>query len=452
MVTGKIQPQAIDMEMAVLGAILSDSNALFAVSDIISPDSFYQEGHTYIYSAIVELAESKSAVDILTVTAKLKSKGVLETCGGALYVTQLTNRVNSSAHIEHHAKIIQQAFVLRQLILTGGEVMSKAYDADADPFELTDVLEASLQKVSLQLTGNSSVVDFPQQIKEAVQQIEIAAQNKGVTGVPSKFTLINKVMGGYQPGDLIIIAARPGMGKTAYVMSEARHIAGLHIPVAVFSLEMPYLQLNQRILAGESETDLDRIKSGNLDNEAWVRVNAAHARLREWPITIDDTPSLSMAQLRAKARRLKNKKGIKLVIVDYLQLMRASGKGQNREQEVGEISRGLKALAKELGTPVIALAQLSRASEKRGVTATPMLSDLRESGSIEQDADVVKFLYRPEYYDITEDQNGESTAGKAQVIIAKHRNGSLDKIKLKFSGPHCSFSNLYEQERLYTPF
>jgi replicative DNA helicase len=445
---GKLPPQAIDLEEAVLGALMLEKDALTTVIDILKPDSFYKESHAEIYSSIVDLFNNSEPVDLLTVINQLRKKGKLEFAGGAYYITELTTKVNSSANIEYHARIIVQQAIKRKLIRLASEIQQDAYEDTTDVFNLLDRSEQSLFEIS-EANIRKNYADMRSIMKEAVSELEAKKKHKdGLTGVPSGFSALDRVTSGWQKSDLVIIAARPGMGKTAFVVSAMRNAAvEFNYPVAIFSLEMSAIQLVNRLISAESELESEKIKKGTLADYEWEQMVHKTARMTESPIFIDDTPALSILELRAKARRLKAQHDIQLIIIDYLQLMsgdssKGGGGGGNREQEIASISRALKNIAKELNVPVIALSQLSRAVETRGGDKRPQLSDLRESGSIEQDADMVMFLYRPEYYGITEDENGQSTKSVGEVIIAKHRNGSLDTVQLKFIGKFTKFCDL----------
>lgn len=440
---GKIPPQALEIEEAVLGALMLEKDALSIVIDILKPESFYKDSHQEIYKAIQILFNNSEPVDILTVTNQLKKDGKLEFAGGAYYITQLTSKVNSAANIETHARIITQQAIKRELIRIASEVHRDAYEDTIDVFDLLDRTEQSLFDVS-ETNIRRNYADMRSIMKEAMVELEARKLHKdGLTGVPSGFSNLDRITNGWQKSDLIILAARPGMGKTALVVTSMRNAAvDFEKPVAIFSLEMASVQLVNRLISGEAELESEKIKKGNLAEFEWEQLVHKTAKLTSAPIFIDDTPALTIFELRAKSRRLKAQHDIQLIIVDYLQLMSgdvSKNSGGNREQEIASISRALKNLAKELEVPVIAISQLSRAVETRGGDKRPQLSDLRESGSIEQDADLVIFLYRPEYYGITEDENNMPTAGMAELIIAKHRNGSLDTVPLKFVGKYTKF-------------
>jgi replicative DNA helicase len=442
---GKLPPQAIELEQAVLGALMLEKDALTNVIDILQPRSFYRDDHQRIFNAIQSLFQRSEPVDILTVTNELKKTGELDLVGGPYYITQLTNRVASAANVEFHARIISEKYILRELIRTSTETIKMAYEDSSDVFELLDKAEQSLFSI---VEGNirKNYDKMSTLISQALKQIETAKnQQTGVTGVPSGFTELDRLTSGWQPSDLLILAARPGMGKTAFVLSIARNAAvDFKKGVAIFSLEMSSLQLVQRLIAAESELSGEKLRKGQLEEYEYHQLNAKIGKLAEAPIFIDDTPGLSIFELRAKARRLKENHNVQMIIIDYLQLMTAGNdnKGGNREQEISTISRSLKSLAKELSVPVIALSQLSRAVETRGGDKRPQLSDLRESGAIEQDADMVMFIYRPEYYGITEDAEGNYVGGQAQVIVAKHRHGALKDVSLKFIAHLAKFTDL----------
>ncbi|MDG3581274.1 replicative DNA helicase [Galbibacter pacificus] len=443
---GKIPPQAIDLEEAVLGAMMIDKKGVDEVIDILHPDAFYKDGHKYIYEAVVQLFETSEPIDLLTVSAQLKKNKRLESVGGDFYLIQLTKKVSSSAHIEFHSRIILQKFIQRSLIKISSEIIEDAYDEGTDVFDLLDNAEAKLYEVT---QGNIKKSSETAQslVIQAKKKIEEISNKEGLSGIPSGFDKLDKLTSGWQPSDLIIVAARPGMGKTALTLSMARNIAvNSNIPVAFFSLEMSSVQLITRLISSETGLSSEKLRTGKLEKHEWEQLNVKVKSLETAPLFIDDTPSLSIFDLRAKARRLASQFGIKMIIIDYLQLMTAGGsqKGGNREQEISTISRNLKALAKELDVPVIALSQLSRAVETRGGSKRPLLSDLRESGAIEQDADIVSFIYRPEYYKIEEwdDEERSPTQGQAEFIVAKHRNGGLENIRLKFIGQLGKFDNL----------
>jgi replicative DNA helicase len=444
---GKLPPQAIDLEEAVLGALMLEKDALSSVIDILKPEVFYVDKHQKIFHAIHQLFEKSSPVDILTVTAHLRQLGELEMIGGAYYITELTNRVASAANIEFHARIIIQKFIQRELIRISTEVIQSAYEDTTDVLDLLDKAEKNLFEIAQNnLRRDSRKMD--DLMHETLKEIEALKDKKdGLTGVPSGFTDLDRMTSGWQKSDLVIIAARPAMGKTAFVLTCARNAAvEFDKPVVVFSLEMSSVQLVNRLISGETEIEQEKIRKGTLEEWEWQQIHSKIGRLEAAPLILDDTPALNIFEFRAKCRRLKSQHDIQLIIIDYLQLMhgKADNKGGgNREQEIGSISRALKSVAKELNVPVIALSQLSRAVETRpGGSKRPMLSDLRESGSIEQDADMVLFLYRPEYYGLEVDEDNNPTQGVGEVIIAKHRNGETGRVRLKFVGKYVKFTDL----------
>jgi replicative DNA helicase len=444
LVGGKIPPQAIDLEEAVLGSLMLEKSAVNDAIDILKPESFYKSAHQKIFSVIIDLFQKSQPIDILTVTSALKQTGDLEMVGGPYYISQLTNRVGSTANVEFHARIIAQKFIQRELIRISSKTIKAAYEDTTDIFELLDQAESDLFQIA---EGNikKNYENMQSLLKQAIENIEKAKKNEdGVSGVPSGFHALDKVTAGWQKSDMIVVAARPGMGKTAFVLSMARNMAvDFGRAVAVFSLEMSSVQLVNRLIASETEISSDKLRKGTLADHEFQQLHARIGKLSEAPLFIDDTPALSVFELRAKCRRLKAQHNIQCVIIDYLQLMTAGGEGKgNREQEISTISRSIKSIAKELEIPIIALSQLSRSVETRGGDKRPMLSDLRESGAIEQDADLVSFIYRPEYYKITEDEEGNDLTGTGDIIIAKHRNGSLEDVRLKFIGHLAKFANL----------
>lgn len=450
---GKIPPQAIDLEEVVLGAMMIDKKGVDEVIDILSPEAFYKDAHKHIFEAIFKLFESSEPIDLLTVSSQLKKDEKLDLIGGDFYLISLTQRVSSSAHIEFHARIILQKFIQRSLIKISNEIIEEAYDETKDVFDLLDNAEAKLYEVT-QGNVKKSTETAQSLVIQAKKKIEDISNKEGLSGIPTGFDKLDKLTSGWQPSDLIIVAARPGMGKTALTLTMARNIAvDFNQAVAFFSLEMSSVQLITRLISSETGLSSEKLRTGKLEKHEWEQLNVKVKTLEKAPLFIDDTPSLSIFDLRAKARRLKSQYDIKVIMIDYLQLMTAGGsqKGGNREQEISTISRNLKALAKELNVPVIALSQLSRAVETRGGSKRPLLSDLRESGAIEQDADIVSFIYRPEYYKIDEwdDEERSPTEGQGEFIVAKHRNGGLDNIRLKFIGHLGKFDNLDDFD---TPF
>ncbi|MDO4881312.1 MAG: replicative DNA helicase [Capnocytophaga sp.] len=440
---GKIPPQDIALEEAVIGGMLIDKKGVDDVIDILSKDIFYQPSHQLIYEAIYELFQNTQPIDLFTVIEQLRKNGNLKKVGGEASLVLLTQKVSSAAHIEFHARILLQKYIQRSLIKMSNEIIEEAYQETTDVFSLLDSAEGKLFNIT-QGNINKSSESAKDLVIKARQKIqEISNRKEDFSGIPTGFTKVDEVTAGWQATDLIIVAARPAMGKTAFTLTMARNIAvDKGIPVAFFSLEMGSVQLITRLISAETGIDSDTLRKGKLTEEQWYRLNTQIQGLEDAPLYIDDTPSLSIFDLRAKARRMVAQYGIKIIFIDYLQLMTANSGGKgvgNREQEISTISRNLKALAKELDLPVIALSQLSRNVESRVNQGhkRPQLSDLRESGAIEQDADIVTFLYRPEYYGITNWDDGEGgegspTTNEAEFIIAKHRNGGLDNIKLKF--------------------
>lgn len=444
--TIRSSPRSEEIEKAILGALLLEKDALTAVIDMLHPKSFYKTEHQEIYKAIVDLFNNSQSIDIQTVVTQLKKNGALENIGGISYITQLTNSISSAANIEFHARIIIEYAIRRDLISVATEIQSNAYEDTVDVLSLLDHSEQILFEVG-EANIRKNYSDIGSLMSEAFKELN-AKKNleNGLIGIPSGFTELDKITMGWQKSELVIIAARPGMGKTAFLLSALRNAAVNHsYPVAIFSLEMSGIQLVNRLISIESELESEKIKKGKLEDYEWEQLLHKTTNLSNAPIYIDDTPALSIFELRAKCRRLKAKHDIQLIAIDYLQLMSGSvnkyGPG-NREQEIASISRALKSIAKELDISVIAASQLSRAVETRGGDKRPMLSDLRESGSIEQDSDMVIFLYRPEYYNITEDTEGNSTSGISEVIIAKHRNGSIGTSMLRYIGKYVKFDNL----------
>ena len=444
-VFGKVQPQAPQLEEAVLGAIMLNKDALSVILDILRAESFYKDAHQAIFKAMLGLFEKSQPIDLLTVMEALKKSGELEMCGGPSYLAELTNRVASAANIEYHARIISQKYIQRELIRVSTNIIRDAYEDSTDVFDLLDDAEQGLFSIAQQnmSRGYQSMGSLSTQLLKQLE--ELKEREDGLTGIPSGFTDLDRLTSGWQRSDLIILAARPGMGKTAFALSLAKNAAfEFKRPVAVFSLEMSNLQLATRIISMEAEISGVKLRNGQLEEYEIQQLQSAIERISEAPIFIDDTPGINIFELRAKCRRMKMQHDLQLIIIDYLQLMSGGKDNQkgNREQEISSISRALKGLAKELDVPVMALSQLSRAVEMRGGSKRPQLSDLRESGAIEQDADIVSFIYRPEYYQIMEDEEGQSLKDVAEVIIAKHRNGALDTVKLKFTAEFARFSDL----------
>ncbi|MGB1248218.1 MAG: replicative DNA helicase [Chitinophagales bacterium] len=445
----KVMPQAKDLEMAVLGALMLEAGAIDKIIDILNSDTFYFDAHQRVFAAMKLLYQENEPIDILTVTEKLKTQGDLDLVGGPFFIASLTNKVASSANIEFHARIVAEKYLKRELITVSAALTKDAFDETVDVFNVLDKAEADLFKLTesnikkgAQKIGNVVLAE----LDEIDQRRQKAADGDVLTGVGSGFTNLDRLTAGWQKSDLIILAARPGMGKTAFTLALARNAAvDLDKPVAFFSLEMSSNQLVSRLISMETEISGEKLRKGTLLEREWKHLTKNIDNLQKAPLFIDDTPAIGIFELRAKCRRLKAKHDIQMIVIDYLQLMTGSvdGKsGGNREQEISMISRNLKGIAKEMNVPVIALSQLSRAVETRGGAKRPMLSDLRESGAIEQDADMVIFLYRPEYYKITQDEDGMDCRGIGEVIVAKHRNGALETVKVRFVPHFAKFQNL----------
>jgi replicative DNA helicase len=442
---GHLQPQAPELEEAVIGALMIEKDAYSQVSEILTPASFYEHRHQLIYQAITDLAIRQQPVDILTVTEQLRTMGVLEEVGGPFYITQLSGKVVSSAHIEYHARIIAQKFLARELITFTSNIQTKAFDETQDVDDLMQEAEGKLFEISQQ-NMKKDYTQINPVIKEAYEMLQkAAARTDGLSGLESGFHALDRMTSGWQNSDLVIIAARPAMGKTAFVLSMAKNMAvNSKIPVALFSLEMSNVQLVNRMIVNVCEIPGEKIKSGQLAQYEWAQLDSKITQLYDAPLYVDDTPSLSVFELRTKARRLVREHGVKIIIIDYLQLMNASGMSfGSRQEEVSTISRSLKGLANELNIPIIALSQLNRGVENReGADGKrPQLSDLRESGAIEQDADMVCFIHRPEYYKIYADEKGNDLRGMAEIIIAKHRNGAVGDVLLRFRAEFARFQN-----------
>lgn len=452
---GHVPPQSLEIERVVLGALMIDKDAFSVVSELLHPETFYEPRHQKIYTAIRTLNMDERPVDIMTVTEELKREGTLEDVGGAPYIVDLSAKVASSAHIEYHATILAQKFLSRQLISFAGNIETKAFDESMD----VEVLMQEAEGALFELSQKNMRQDFTQidpVIKQAVEILQKASENSGgMTGVPTGYTKLDEMTSGWQASDLIIIAGRPAMGKTSFALSLAKNMAvDNNIPIAFFSLEMNNVQLVNRLFSNVCEVQGSKILNGQLSPDEWERFDKRLRNLQGKPIYLDDTPALSVFELRTKARRLVREKKVALIMIDYLQLMNASGmKFGSRQEEVSTISRSLKGLAKELNIPIIALSQLSRNVEGReGLEGKrPQLSDLRESGAIEQDADMVLFVHRPEYYHILTDEKGNDLRGMAQIIIAKHRKGATGDVLLKFKGQYTRFDNPDEHDFIPGP-
>ena len=445
---GRLQPQDREIEEAVLGALMLEKDAYYIVSESLKQECFYEKSHQLIFQAIVDLAVGQRPIDMLTVTEQLRKTGELEIVGGPFYISRLTEKVASTAHLEYHATIVAEKYLARELIRYTGVIQSKAFDETIDVEELIQEAEGELFKIA-QRNIKNEVLQINPIIKESLDLIhKAAAQKEGLSGLRSGFTGLDKITSGWQNSDLIVIAARPAMGKTAFVLSMAKNMAiNFKIPVAIFSLEMSNVQLVNRLIVNVTEIAGEKIKNGQLAPYEWKQLDYKINELFDASIYVDDTPSLSVFELRTKARRLVREHGIKCIFIDYLQLMNAIGMDfGSREQEVSTISRSLKGLAKELNIPIIALSQLNRSVESRqGLEGKrPQLADLRESGAIEQDADMVCFIHRPEYYKIFEDEKGNSLIGIAEILVAKHRNGKTGDLRLRFKNEFAKFINMDE--------
>lgn len=442
---GHLQPQDRELERAVLGALLIEQDAYTQVGEILKPSFFYEHRHELIYEAIQRLNFEQKPVDILTVAQQLAKTSHLEEVGGPYYLTELSQMVYSSAHLEYHARIIADKALARQLITITSEIQTKAFDPTQEADELMQEAQGKLFELS-QFNQKRDVEQIDPIINEAYDMLQKAAQRTdGMSGIPSGFHKLDKITAGWQNSDLVILAARPAMGKTAFSLSMAKNMAvDQKVPVAFFSLEMSKVQLVNRMIVNVCEITGEKLRTGKLAPFEWEQLDANITRLYGAPLFIDDTPSLSVFELRTKARRLYQEHGLKIIMIDYLQLMNASGMSFNsRQEEVSTISRSLKGLAKELNIPILALSQLNRGVESReGEDKRPQLSDLRESGAIEQDADIVTFIHRPEYYHIYTDTQGNDLRGRAEIIIAKHRNGSVGDVLLTFKGQYARFENL----------
>jgi len=440
-VAEKLPPQSVDAEASVLGATLFDPDAIGRVVEILRPEHFYAEIHQKIFKVMFDLFDKGSPVDLITVTEGLKVNSDLETIGGATYLSELTGAVSTSAHLMQHAKIIREKYFLRSLIAVATQIIEEAFDPTGEASSVLDEAEKLIFQVSGQKV-ESSASSMKELIKDSIETIDKLYQRKElVTGIPTGYTKIDEMTSGFHPSDLVIVAGRPSMGKSAFCLSVIENMAVEHkIPIAFFSLEMSKEQLAQRLLCSLARVNAQNVRTGFLSSKDWPKLTSAAGKLSESPIYIDDTAGMSIFEIRAKARRLKSKHDIQLIVLDYLQLMNSGGRVESRQQEISEISRRLKALARELGVPVIAISQLSRAVESRQ-DKRPMLSDLRESGSIEQDADLVMLLVREEYYNPTEENRG-----LAEVIIAKQRNGPVGTVPLTFIKELARFENLSRRD------
>ncbi len=433
----KIPPQNLEAEQSVLGSILLEPEALSRVLEVMTGEDFYREAHRKIFNAMLDLYQKGTPVDLITLTEILQNKGQLEDIGGASYLISMTDAIPSAIHVDVYARIVREKSILRRLINEATEIASKGYNFAGDAEDLLDEAEKAIFKIS-EAKINPLVYPLSFIIKESIGTIEqLYDRKETVTGVPSGFTQLDKLTSGFQNSDLVIVAGRPSMGKTALALNFARNAAVDHeVPVVIFSLEMSRQQLAIRMLCSEARVDSNKVRTGFIGEREWAKLTAAAGTLSEAPIFIDDSPTLTVLQMRAKARRLKSEKGLGMVLVDYLQLMKGREGSERREQEISEISRSLKALAKELNLPVIALSQLNRRPEGRD-DKKPVLADLRESGAIEQDADLICFIFREEMYEENSKQKGI-----AEILLRKHRNGPTGSVSLAFLTEYTRFENL----------
>jgi len=435
--TGRAVPWSQEAEQAVLGAMLLDQDAALLATELVQDDMFYREGHRRLFRAMVSLVERRTVIDPVTLRDELGRRGELDAVGGADYLSELVDAVPTAANLEYHARIVKDKAILRRLIETSTGIITEAYDGRSTASDLLDKAESRIFQIS-QERGNEGFARLKEMLWPTMERIEaLQRSGKSITGVPSGFVDLDRLTSGFQPSELVIVAARPSMGKTAFCLNVATHAAVEGQGVAVFSLEMSRDQLVQRMLTAEARVDSQRVRQGGLRDADFTNLARAAGVLQSCPVWIDDTPSLSLLEMRSKARRLKAENDIKMVVVDYLQLMRSPEYAENRVQEISDISRSLKALARELEVPVVALSQLSRASEQRGGERRPILSDLRDSGAIEQDADLVLFIHRPEYYD----REDETKKGMADIMLAKNRNGPTGDVQLRFSREYTRFDN-----------
>lgn len=434
---GRIMPHSMEAEQSVIGAMLIDRDCIATVTEVIKSDDFYRENHKEIFEAMMDLFDRNEPVDLVTVAEQLKLRGSMEAIGGLEYLTELATLVPTTANVKYYAKLVEEKAILRRLIRESTEIANMGYEASDEVSHIMDQAEKKIFDI-LQKRNSQGFSPIKDVLIESFDKLEELYKNKGkITGIPTGFNDLDIKTAGLHPSDLILIAARPAMGKTSFALNIAQHAAvHANVPVAVFSLEMSKDQLVNRMLWSESLVDSQRIRTGELQDDDWPKLARAIGPLSEAPIYIDDTPGVSVVEMRAKCRRLKLEKNLGLVVIDYLQLMQGRGKTESRQQEISEISRSLKILAKEINVPVITLSQLSRAPESR-TDHRPILSDLRESGAIEQDADIVMFLYRDDYYNPDTDKKNI-----AECIIAKHRNGSTGTVELVWLGQYTKFANL----------
>ena len=439
---GRSAPWSQEAEQAVLAAMLLDQDAALRAAEMVDDAMFYREGHRRLYRAMLALTERRVVIDHITLRDELLRRGELEAAGGLEYLAELVDAVPTAANLEFHAKIVRDKAILRRLIEAGTAIVTEAYDGHSTAHDLLDVAESKIFTISQQ-RGNDGFTRIKEMLWPTMERIEtLQKSGKSITGVPSGFADLDHLTSGFQPAELSIVAARPSMGKTAFVLNIATHAAVEGYGVAIFSLEMSKEALVQRMLTAEARVDSSLVRRGMLRDFDFTKLARSAGVLQSCPVWIDDTPALTLLEMRSKARRLKADSDIQMVVVDYLQLMRSPEYADNKVQEISDISRSLKGLAKELGIPVIALSQLSRASEQRGGDRKPILSDLRDSGAIEQDADLVMFIHRPEYYD----REDETKKGVAEVMLAKHRNGPTGDIHLRFNREYTRFDNLTQRD------
>lgn len=451
----RVPPQSLEAEKAVLGSVMLDNESIGKAIEMIDPSHFYRTSHQKIFAAALNLYERNEPVDLITLSEELKRQKILDEIGGSYYLTELAESIPSSANVEYHARIVLEKAVLRNMIAEGIAIARDCYEAGRDPFEILDRAEQRIFGLSeKRLTKTFQHIDPI--MHETFDKIErFHRERKGVvTGVPTGFTKLDELTSGFQPGELVIVAGRPSMGKTAFCLNVARNAAvEAKVPVAFFSLEMSNQQLAMRLLCAEARVDAHGVRTGHLADHEWQKLSMCVGNLAEAPIYIDDSSAMGTLELRAKARRLKKEKGVGMVMIDYLQLMQGPRNSESRQQEISSITRSLKALAKEIDLPVIVLSQLSRAVEVRGGERKPLLSDLRESGAIEQDADVVLFIYRSEFYGKAMDDQGQSVEGKAEVIIGKQRNGPVGTVHLSFIKQWAKFENpAFDEDAAGPPF
>ncbi|KPU26557.1 DNA helicase [Caloranaerobacter sp. TR13] len=434
---GKVPPHSIEAEQSVLGSMILDKDSIITAIEILRPDDFYKEAHKEIYEAILALNDKNEPVDLITLSEELKKRGTLEAIGGMTYLADLSEGISTTANIKHYCEIVEEKSILRKLIKASDEIMSKGYEADEEISNIIDLAEKKIFDIT-QRKSHEGFTPIKSILLDSLNKIEEMFENKGgITGLSTGFLDIDNKTSGLQKSDLILVAARPSMGKTAFALNVALNSAlKSNASVAIFSLEMSKEQLVQRMLSIESHVEIQKIRNGQLSEDEWMRLVRAMGPLSQAKIYIDDTPGITLSEMKAKCRRLKIENGLDLILIDYLQLMQGDGKTENRQQEISAISRGLKGLAREMDCPVVALSQLSRAPELRS-DHRPILSDLRESGAIEQDADVVMLLYRDEYYHPDTDKKNIG-----EVIIAKQRNGPTGTVELVWMGQFTKFLNL----------